>query len=85
MRDLTVHHMIPRADGGHDDPSNLVSLCRTCHDYVEVNELRSRAAIMGSYDIPMPGVVTIEEKIPDDDWRPDWHKHVYGGVKRQKP
>ena len=26
-----VHHVIRRADGGTDDPANLVSLCRGCH------------------------------------------------------
>ena len=26
-----VHHMIYRSQGGTDDPDNLVSLCRFCH------------------------------------------------------
>ena len=28
---LHVHHMIPRAFGGNDNPSNLITLCSGCH------------------------------------------------------
>jgi len=28
---LHVHHVRPRSEGGSDDPSNLVSVCVTCH------------------------------------------------------
>ena len=27
-----VHHVKAKADGGTDDPENLVSICRECHD-----------------------------------------------------
>jgi ATP-dependent DNA helicase RecQ len=26
-----VHHLLPRAAGGSDEPANLVSLCQMCH------------------------------------------------------
>jgi hypothetical protein len=29
---LHVHHVIFRSQGGSDDPSNLTTLCETCHD-----------------------------------------------------
>lgn len=29
--DATVDHVIPKAAGGTDDTSNLVSMCRTCN------------------------------------------------------
>jgi ATP-dependent DNA helicase RecQ len=29
--DLDVHHLIPRKQGGADDPANLVALCDGCH------------------------------------------------------
>ena len=31
---LHVHHVIYRDDGGSDDPANLVTMCKTCHDAV---------------------------------------------------
>ncbi len=27
-----VHHIKAKADGGTDEPENLVSICRECHD-----------------------------------------------------
>jgi hypothetical protein len=29
---LHVHHVVFRSDGGGDGPSNLITLCETCHD-----------------------------------------------------
>jgi len=29
------HHIWKRADGGTDDPANLIRLCRRCHDLIE--------------------------------------------------
>ena len=28
---LAVHHIVPRADGGTNDPDNLITLCAACH------------------------------------------------------
>lgn len=28
---LNVHHIVPRSEGGSDSPSNLITLCETCH------------------------------------------------------
>jgi 5-methylcytosine-specific restriction endonuclease McrA len=28
---LVAHHVVPAREGGVDDPSNLVTLCRSCH------------------------------------------------------
>jgi len=30
-RFLDIHHIVPRAEGGTNDPRNLVTLCRACH------------------------------------------------------
>jgi len=27
-----IHHMVFRSQGGSDDPSNLVAVCRNCHE-----------------------------------------------------
>lgn len=32
---LTIHHMIPSADGGSDDPDNLIILCPNCHSLAD--------------------------------------------------
>lgn len=45
MKELEVHHILPRADGGGNDLRNLVVLCEKCHDKhhageLEVGELR---------------------------------------------
>jgi len=36
---LSVHHIMPRAQGGTDDLRNLITLCKTCHDYAEIEEI----------------------------------------------
>ena len=36
---LHVHHVKPRSEGGSDDPSNLVSVCATCHAKVHGGQL----------------------------------------------
>ena len=34
-RQLNVHHVIPRKEGGADHPENLVTLCKRCHGKME--------------------------------------------------
>ena len=46
--DLSAHHLTPRLEGGPDDLTNLITLCVPCHDFVEVADLRTAAAIAGS-------------------------------------
>lgn len=79
-RDLSVHHITPRADGGTDDPSNLITLCHKCHDFVEVNNLRTIAAIMGSFDDGIIKTISTKDNDREESFtRPEWHKFVYGG------
>ena len=84
QRDLSVHHILPRADGGKDDPTNLITLCHPCHDYVEINCLKTSAEIIGSYDDGTVKVVELPEKADREETfvRPGWHKFVYGGVRK---
>lgn len=35
---IEVHHVIRRSDGGSNKPSNLISLCHSCHKKVHSNE-----------------------------------------------
>ena len=30
---LEVHHIVPKARGGRDTPTNLIALCKQCHDH----------------------------------------------------
>lgn len=80
--------MIARADGGPDDLSNIVTLCSSCHDYVEVQGFRTYSAIVGSFGKDLEYTEPDEERPPDpismiDRNRPDFHKYVYGGIKRR--
>ena len=94
--DLTAHHLIPRMDDGPDILENLITLCGPCHDFSEIHNLRTRIAIAGSWE-NSDGVVKQESAIddenddsgyyknPDEDFfRPNWHRWVYGGVKRRR-
>lgn len=83
---LTAHHMMPRAAGGCDDVTNLVTLCSPCHDFVEIHDLRTLADIMGSYDPPLTRKKRTEKleepegEAPEETFpRPSWHSFVYGG------
>lgn len=81
-RGLTVHHIIPRDEGGPDDSTNLITLCQSCHDYVEVSGLRLLIEVITIDDEPVPtGPI---QNCHDDHGviRPEWHKYVYGGVHR---
>ena len=84
---LSVHHVIPRLEGGPDHLGNLVTLCSDCHDFVEINDLRSKALIIGSYEEdkkyrPEDKSKPDETNKNDGHKRPEWHKWVYGGCKR---
>jgi 5-methylcytosine-specific restriction endonuclease McrA len=39
---LTVHHVLPRSEGGLDNPENLLTLCRPCHDKVHHQQPKGR-------------------------------------------
>lgn len=76
VHELTAHHMTPRDEGGSNDISNLVTLCQPCHDFVEINNLRTRADIMGSMEQEQKE--NIELSKPSSK---DWRTWVYGGAR----
>jgi hypothetical protein len=83
-RELTAHHIMPRAEGGADVPANLLCLCRRCHDIVEADEtLRTRALIEGSgpWGRDLVGVEEARRPNEIEDGRPSWHAWVYGGAR----
>ena len=77
---MQAHHMMPREQGGADDVANLITLCNPCHDFVEVEGLKTFAEIVGSYD-DAPVLKPKEKGVKDADYsftRPEWHRWVYG-------
>lgn len=44
---LTVHHLVPRSEGGPSNPKNLLTLCTVCHNLIEpyAAKIRSPKAI----------------------------------------
>ena len=71
-KELQAHHIRPRREGGGDYLGNLVTLCNTCHDFVECEGVESVAGIIG-----------YEEG--DDIPPPSWQSGVYGGWKTTRP
>ena len=87
-RGLTVHHIMPRIEGGSNDLGNLMTLCNSCHDFVEINGLRTHAEIVGSYeDGAVVGMPEPTKEVNDEGYhfkRPAWHRWVYGSGKNPR-
>ena len=76
---LSVHHIVPRNEGGATELPNLITLCTECHDLVEIAGYRTLAEIScvdGLGIEPKPKAVLGQSN------RPDWHQWVYGGARR---
>jgi len=41
-KNLTVHHIIKRSQGGSDEVGNLITLCLDCHEKIERHGLELR-------------------------------------------
>ncbi len=41
-----AHHIVPRAKGGSDHPSNLTYICPNCHRLAHFNKLKSFVSIV---------------------------------------
>ena len=80
-RHLSVHHIIPRSEGGLDKLANLILLCSRCHDEVEIAGYRSRAEIL-DYTPTWCGPLEIIHKFESEEpTLNDWHSWVYGGAR----
>ena len=75
---LSVHHILPRDEGGVDMPDNLITLCDNCHNEVEDMGLRDKWQIV---DLKRKRKY-IKGKLVENDKAIDWHQWVYGGSKR---
>ena len=61
-----AHHVLPRAFGGSDDPSNLVPVCSRCHPSLE-RVARQRAFWLGYRPVPAgepPRRLRRERRVP---------------------
>lgn len=68
--ECSVHHIDPIEEGGSDEMSNLILLCKKCHDGIEGREL-SRLQITGYF-------YQSTKQYSKPCWPADWHLWVYG-------
>lgn len=78
---LTVHHIIARRLGGSNHEENLVTLCRECHDEVELQDF-TIARDFWRYIRRWREVYNVEYEEKPEAPVNDYHKWVYGGYKR---
>ncbi len=79
---LTVHHIIPREEGGKDYPPNLITLCENCHNEIEELDIRDKWQIIDyrysrKYIKKDKHIVTKETPLC-------WQQWVYGGYKKSQ-
>jgi 5-methylcytosine-specific restriction endonuclease McrA len=73
-RGLQVHHVMPRSEGGTNDPMNLITLCWRCH-----------AVAHGTYFPETPDWMNAAElheaciEYLADFYAPDWYPWEKGG------
>jgi len=77
---LTVHHIVPRDMGGSNAEMNLVTLCISCHNEIEL-------ACLHNYEIFWEYIKRNKTDAVNASKKPmatdnDWKKWVYGGYKR---
>lgn len=84
----TVHHVIPRSEGGSNDPANLITLCALCHDEIENTAIRTLAEIY-AYDADWHSTATWwptkAEPTPRSTAKPQAPKHKQPPVRELKP
>jgi len=76
-------HIHPYSKGGADDESNLVAACPTCN-LIASNHVFASFQAKRAYILKRRGIPLYEGRPDKESFkRPDWHKHVYGGIKRK--
>lgn len=76
---LSMHHIIPRSEGGRDEPFNMITLCQHCHNEVESLGFKSRDEIIEFKKNTKRKYIrkTPAQKNPKHPIR--WQQWVYGG------
>ena len=78
-RKLTVHHILPRDQGGNEEADNLILLCLKCHDKIEENWSDYKCYHDIAYVFTRGGVKK-PHKPKEHGVR--WQQWVYGGYDR---
>lgn len=67
-RNLTVHHILPRDEGGGDYEENLIALCGPHHDQTEILAIRERSLIRNIVEpiSPLPPVLPTKRQIIEE-------------------
>ena len=73
-RELTCHHIIPRAESGPNELRNLITLCGDCHTQVEESTKRTRGEIFG-FNSEEQRHYSPRNKAEKSQWQ----RWVYGG------
>jgi len=74
-RRLEVHHLVFRSQGGSDDETNLLTLCKTCHDGLHAGLPKTHAndaAVIATRGKPPQFRITqvmLKKCIPDGDYQ----------------
>jgi hypothetical protein len=77
---LTVHHIIPRNEGGTNYPPNLITLCENCHNEIEILGLRHKEEIEDyKYNRKY---IKRDKTIVTNEVPTHWEQWVYGGYRR---
>ena len=74
---LSLHHIVPREEGGADEGDNLILLCHSCHDKVELDPRKygSHGEIAYSFCARKPPKPKWDRK----EIGANWQSWVYGG------
>ena len=77
---LSLHHIIPRSEGGDNSYDNLILLCKECHDKVEdaPDKFRSQYDIEYTFAKRKPKKLRIIPPLAGPD---KWQQWVYGGYR----
>jgi 5-methylcytosine-specific restriction endonuclease McrA len=77
---LSVHHILPRSEGGKDYPPNLITLCQECHNEIENLGLKTAQQID---DLNYHRKYIKKDKTQTETSKAiKWQQWVYGGYKR---
>jgi len=76
-KQLTCHHILPRAEGGQHNPENLITLCLPHHNEIEIAGIRSLWQILNW----SPGITTVSRDTldatrGDEDPQANWETFI---------